>query len=182
MLADQQFLNQLREGVDTAILSLVTQYYAPINRYLYRLTGDPHTADDLTQETFLDAYVALSRLAANSNISAWLYQIATNRARKHRRRARLIRWLPLDLGMCHDTEDEARVIARDSVGQAMAQLSTEQREILLLYTWAGLNCAEIGSVIGKREDAVKMALMRARRRFRQAYESLEDQHGEESRP
>jgi RNA polymerase sigma-70 factor (ECF subfamily) len=75
-------VSRLRDQEEPAILALVDRYYAPIHRYLTRLTGDTHVTAELTQETFIDAYNALPRLADDSNVSAWLFRIATNLARK----------------------------------------------------------------------------------------------------
>lgn len=170
MLADPQFVSLLRGQDEAAILALVDRFYAPITRYLCRLLGDPQLAEDLTQEAFLDAYVALPRLAPDSNLSAWLFQIATNRARKHLRRQRLVRWLHLDPFVGHTPGHEEQVARRDAVGRALAQLPDDHRICLLLQTWAGLSTAEIAQTVGKSESAVRMTLVRARRRFRTLYE------------
>lgn len=168
-MADPQFVSRLKGQDEAAVLALVDRYYAPIARYLSRLLGDVQLAEDLTQETFLDAYVALPRLRPDSNLSAWLFQIATNRARKQLRRRRLVRWLALDALAHHSAGPEEVAASRDQVGRALAQLSADQRICLLLQTWGGLSAAEIGQVVGKGEDAVRMTLVRARRRFRAAY-------------
>lgn len=170
LLADQQFVSRLQRQEESAILTLVERYYAPVGRYLSRLLGDAHLAEDLTQEAFLDAYVALPRLRDDSNVGAWLFQIATNRARKHLRRQRLIRWLTLDGNVGQSNGHEEAVVRRDQVGQALAQLPDDYRICLLLQTWGGLRTAEIAQVLGKREQAVRMTLVRARRRFRSLYE------------
>src|SRR3970040_1469398 len=74
---------------------LFADFQTPILNYLYRLLGDPALAEDLTQETFTRAWKARSQLPSLDNPRAWLYRIATNAARDHLRRARLITWLPL---------------------------------------------------------------------------------------
>jgi RNA polymerase sigma-70 factor (ECF subfamily) len=169
MLADGSFIQQLRDQSESAILLMVDTYYAPITRYLTRLLGDQALANDLTQETFLSAYIALPRLRDDTNLSAWLYQIATNLARKQFRRQRLVRWLPfLDRGGSHNPEEQA--VERTGVSRALARLPADYQTCLLLHTWAGLNCAEIGKVLGKSEAATKMLLMRARNRFKTYYE------------
>lgn len=151
------------------MLALVDRYYAPIGRYLARLLGDAQLAEDLTQETFLDAYVALPRLQPDSNLGAWLFQIATNRARKQLRRQRLVRWLTLDALYGHDGEHEEQVVRRDAVGAALARLPADDRICLLLQTWGGLSTAEIAQALGKSDAAVRVTLVRARRRFRELY-------------
>src|SRR5712692_3309961 len=74
---------------------LFAEYQTPILNYLYRLVGDPVLAEDLVQEAFTRAWRARAQLVVVDNPRAWLYRIATNAARDHLRRRRLIAWLPL---------------------------------------------------------------------------------------
>ncbi|NJO83613.1 MAG: RNA polymerase sigma factor [Blastochloris sp.] len=170
-----QFVRQLRDRTDAAIQELFDQFYARIYRYLARFVDDPQTAADLTQDTFLKVYLALPRLPDDTNVSAWLFQIATNVARSHYRRKRLIRWLPLEHWNTPQPSGEDQVIQRDQVDRALNALSIEYKTCLLLHVWAGLTCAEIGETIGKTASSVKMLLMRARRQFRAAYEASGDE-------
>jgi RNA polymerase sigma factor (sigma-70 family) len=169
IMPDSDFVACLKAGKETATGELVARYYQPINRYLYGLVQDSQIALELAQETFLQAHKALPRLADDSNVSAWLYRIATNLARKHHRRQRLIRWFPLDYFVVRQDSPEKQTIEQDLVGYALKQLPMDQKVCLLLQVWAGLTCAEIAQAVGKSEAAVKMALVRARARFRDAY-------------
>lgn len=176
MLVDHQFVGRLREHDEAAILALVERYYDRIYRYLTGMLADPHLAAELTQETFLDAFTALPRLVDDSNLAAWLFRIATNLARKHYRRHKLVHWVALDPGAPHPADLEEQVLRHESLGRALAQLSLDQQACLLLHAWAGLTCAEIARTLGKSEEAVRMTLVRARRRFRAAYsEGQEEQ-------
>ncbi|CAA9283711.1 MAG: hypothetical protein AVDCRST_MAG77-4070 [uncultured Chloroflexi bacterium] len=169
--------------------ALVDSHYVAVRRYLTRLVGDADVGAELAQETFLRAYLALPRLSHGSDVPAWLFRIATNLARQHYRRRQLIHWSPLlpsasspsavasraawsetPLASGRSLEDE--VVRRDQVQHALAQLPLAQRSCLLLYAWAGYTCAEIGEMVGKSADAVRMLLVRARRGFRAAYEDL----------
>jgi RNA polymerase sigma-70 factor, ECF subfamily len=62
---------------------VVAAHHPEIYRYLRRLTFRATEADDLAQETFLRAYRAWQTLAADANVRAWLFAIATNLARNH---------------------------------------------------------------------------------------------------
>lgn len=77
-----------RKGTKTVDVLLWERYSVRIYRYLRRLTGDGHLAEDLTQETFLQAMRDLRcRAVPPANPGAWLYRIATNRTTDHFRRA-----------------------------------------------------------------------------------------------
>jgi RNA polymerase sigma-70 factor, ECF subfamily len=173
-------LDRLRARDHGAFELLAERHYTPVRRYLARLTGDAEAAADLAQETFLRAYLALPRLADASELGAWLFRIATNLARQRHRRGQLIGWIPLENsdgtqsaalnvqgGQSQGFEDA--VIREDLVRRALLALPMEHRACLLLYAWAGYTCAEIGEMVGKSTDAVRMILVRARRQFRDAY-------------
>ena len=71
-------------------------------------------------------------------------------------------------------EDVAR---QDLVRRALDHLSLDQRACLLLYAWTGYTCAEIGEIMGRTPEAVRMLLVRARRRFRELYDDLDRDDG-----
>jgi RNA polymerase sigma-70 factor, ECF subfamily len=163
---------RLRAQDHGAFSALIDRQYQPVRRYLARLIGDVEAAADLTQETFLRAYLALPRLTDGSNVAGWLFRIATNLARQHYRRRHLVAWSQLSGQetyelLSHGPEED--VTRRDLMDSALAQLPLDQRSCLLLYAWTGYTCAEIGEIVGKSTAAVRMLLVRARRRFRAVY-------------
>ena len=172
MAGDVPAIERLRAQDHAAFALLVEQHYGAVHRYLARLLADPQVAAELVQETFLRAYRSLPRLANDSNLRAWLFRIATNLARQHHRHRRLIGWSDVSrLEGQHTTSTrfEDDVARQDQVRQALARLPLNERICLLLYAWSGYSCPEIGQVLGKSTDAVRMMLVRARRRFRAAY-------------
>lgn len=151
---------------------LHTDYAAPILNYLYRLLGDPALAEDLTQEAFTRAWKARAGLPRLDNPRAWLYRIATNLARDHFRRARLLRWLPLLGNEPALTEAGPAVgdpLEADRMRRALLTLAPDYRTPLVLYTCQDLSVAEIASALGISPDAVKQRLVRARKQLRAAY-------------
>lgn len=165
-------LDRLRAQDHGAFDAVVERHYGPVHRFLARLLGDPDAAAELAQETFLRAYQSIGRLADGSNVSGWLFRIATNLARQHYRRRRLIGWsdvslLEGQLSAAGRVEDQ--VIRQDAVRQALERLPLGERICLLLYAWTGYTCPEIADITGKSTDAVRMTLVRARRHFRAAY-------------
>src|SRR5436309_14535421 len=73
---DAQFVQQLRQGDVEAGRRFVRDYYPGVYRYLLYLTGRPETAEDLTQETFLQAWHSLDRFQGRAPLGAWLHRIA----------------------------------------------------------------------------------------------------------
>jgi RNA polymerase sigma factor (sigma-70 family) len=143
-----------------------------IYRYLLRLTGERETAEDLTQETFLQAIRDLRRQAVPPvSESAWLFRIATNRATDLFRRRRRIAWLPF-LADRHggSTGDAAeRVAEQDLVLQALRRLPPDTAAMLLLKDGEGFTTPEIAEMLGQNYEAVRKRLARARETFRTEY-------------
>lgn len=174
MAAEPPSVSRLRTQDHRAFGALVDGQYEPVRRYITRLVGDVEVAAELAQETFLRAYQALPGLADDSNVGAWLFRIATNLSRQHLRRRRLICWSRLEAHHAPSRSLEDDVARRDRVRRALARLPLDQRMCLLLYAWTGYTCAEIGGITGKSTAAVRMCLVRARRRFRAAYDACGD--------
>jgi RNA polymerase sigma-70 factor (ECF subfamily) len=189
MAVESPSVVELRTQDHRAFGVLVDRQYEPVHRYLVRVVGDAEVAAELTQETFCRAYQALPRLADDSNVGGWLFSIATNLARQYHRHRRLISWSRLDADQPetyqaphHRPENhlEDDVARQELVRHALQQVPLEQRVCLLLYAWTGYTCAEIGEIVGKSTAAVRMLLVRARRRFRSAYgDSLDRTEGAE---
>lgn len=77
MKTDDVVLIQLTlAGDESAFASLVGKYQEQVHAYAYRKTGDFHIAEDITQETFLEAYRNLAKLRDSAKFSTWLLGIA----------------------------------------------------------------------------------------------------------
>src|SRR5258708_39429986 len=81
-----------------AVEALIHQYGRLVFRVIYGLTGDWHESQDLTQDTFVQAFKAIKAArqasGANFHAKAWLMQIAANTARMSLRRRSLVRFVP----------------------------------------------------------------------------------------
>ena len=163
--------------IDDAFDKLIRRFEQPICSYLVRLTGDPALAQDLTQETFLRAYQALSRGDQWENPRAWLYRVASHLATDNYRRRRLLRWLPLssiDGARPADEGIEELTADQMAVRATLLALSPKYRVPLVLYVCEGYPVAEVAEILGLSVSAVKMRLSRARERFRRFYK---EDHG-----
>ena len=81
-----------------AVEALIHDYGRLVFRVIFGLTGDWHESQDLTQETFIQAFKAIEAArqasGANFHAKAWLMRIALNNARMSRRRRNLVRFVP----------------------------------------------------------------------------------------
>lgn len=165
----------MRSGDESAFTSVVERYQAPIARYLRRLVGETSLAEDLAQETFLKAYVAILKTDSELALRPWLYRIATNEAKMHFRRRRLIRFLPFLADRHAETAPPAGddLGERDLVRQALAQLPEAYASALLLYLVEGFKHHEVGAVLGISPEAARKRVSRGSEMFRKAYAELE---------
>lgn len=161
---------RLQKQEEGAVTIVVDELSPELYRYLYCLLQDAEATADCVQESFLRAYAALPRLSHESNIASWLFTIATNVARNHLRRQRIVRWVQLEWLSVYQQSHENTVVQQDFVGEILAQLPINYRMCLILHYWRGLSCREIGTIMGMREVAVRKLLERARERFRTLYE------------
>ncbi len=147
-------------------------YHSELYRYITRLTGDPETAHDLLQETFIRAMSALKRQEPPSIPLAWLYRIASNVTWTALKRANRWRWLPFNEEPATNSFEHNVVVAA-TVRQALARLKPQDAELLLLYEYVGLSCGDIAQLTGDEVGTVRVRLYRARERFRNVYQGEE---------
>jgi RNA polymerase sigma-70 factor (ECF subfamily) len=172
-----------QQGEHAAFAALFERYNAPICRYLARLVGNVERGHDLAQDTFLHAWRSLPRLQERERFGPWLYAIATNLARSHVRRSRLIEWLPWSDPL-ESTAGPARLERfEDHVGEAeqvmlaLATLSPKRRACVLLAFEGGFTHREIARLVGITQTSVATYLSRGCQQFRQEYERLaNEQH------
>ena len=170
---DAQAIALVRGGKTDAFAAIVESYQTRIVRYLYRLTGDRDEAEDLAQDTFLQAYQSILKTTSELSLSAWLYRIATNNAHRRWRRRKLVSFIPL-LGIekpdSHAVEGSPdRVVERILIENALLQVGRESRACMVLHYVEGLKYREIAEIVGISEEAVRKRVARGNERFRQVF-------------
>lgn len=177
-----------RAGDVAAFTALYERYYAPICRYLARLVGNDDLGSDLAQDTFLAVWRALPAIEDHAYFVPWLYRIASNLARSHLRRARLIRWLPWgDRAEGHPAGYPSVAGPEEQTGEieriklALAEVSPKYRSCLLLQLDVGFSQREISHLLNLNEKSVSVYISRGRQQFRQAYQCLEHESDEQAK-
>lgn len=158
-------------------LGLVRDYQAAILNFIWRRVGDADLAEDLTQETFVKAWRALDRLelgdAHEGRRRAWLYTIAHNSITDHARRQRRIRWVSLDAIKEIGGGNPAREVQdRDPLQRALARLTADQRDVLLLFSHEGLPAEDVARILGITPAAARKRRQRAREAFADAWVAI----------
>ncbi|MFD9007430.1 RNA polymerase sigma factor [Streptomyces sp. NPDC059582] len=159
---------------------LFDRHAGDIHRYVARRLG-VDAADDLMAETFVVAFQQRRRYdLAQPQARPWLYGIATNLVRRHRRvEARRLRALSRAASLAAGGENtegepmEDRVAEKVSAERAsrvlagaLARLPARHRDVLLLVAWGGLDYAETARSLGIPVGTVRSRLHRARAQLR----------------
>lgn len=150
-------------------------YFPRIYSFIYRRAGDQATAEDLTSETFLKALRSIGQYRYTGQpFSAWLFRIATNVIADHFRRNRgvepLAGRLPVPDGAPGPEEAALREDRREAILRALAELTPEQQDVVLLRFEQGFRLREIAGLRGKTEGAVKALMFRALHSLREKLE------------
>ena len=182
---DAALIARAQAGEHAAFEQLFNQYQSQIYNYIYRLMGSSEDANDLTQDTFLKAYLALSRTSHDLRVGAWLYRIATNVCLDQLRHRKLIKWQAWEsfVAVFHPTQvakdsPERDCITRENAEEVqliLAQMHPKYRMCLILREYHDLSYDEIADVLNTTRAAVKSLLFRAREEFRQVYAKVERQ-------
>jgi len=154
---------------------VVTQHSARVYRLAYRLTGNPHDAEDLTQEVFVRVFRSLSSYTPGT-FEGWLHRITTNLFLDQARRKAKIRFDALA------DDAESRIPSRsaapdtqvidgmfdDDVELALSELPPDFRAAVVLCDIEGLTYEEIADVLSLKLGTVRSRIHRGRSMLRRA--------------
>src|SRR5215831_10093210 len=148
---------------------LVRQHSARVYRLAYRLTGNQHDAEDLTQEVFVRVFRSLPSYTPGT-FEGWLHRITTNLFLDMARRRQRIRFEGLGdqaVGLLRDDEPtpaqafDARHLDGD-VQDALAGLAPEYRAAVVLCDIEGLSYEEVAATLGVKLGTVRSRIHRGR--------------------
>lgn len=148
---------------------LVQRHQSAVRRFLCQLTGGDHAlADDLAQDTFLQAYRGLALYRGDARFTTWLFGIAHNYFRNARRKTRENPQGKIPEPVDESTPSPARAIAlRQDLSAALHQLSVDEQMTLHVCYQQGLSHGEAAEVLGWPVGTVKTHLARSKEKLRQ---------------
>ena len=174
-MTEQELVHSAQKGDTSAFGQLVEAHQSKIYTLCYRMTGNAEDAADITHEVFLSAWRSLSRFQVQSSFGTWIYRLSTNASIDFLRREK--RRQVLSMTMEEDSEERQAQVpderysphrlleqkeARQAVANALAALSPEHRQVLVLREMEGLSYQEIGRLLDLEEGTVKSRIARAR--------------------
>lgn len=163
-------------GSSAAFETLFRRHAHSLRKHLSRLTQNWATADDLAQVTFVNVVRGRHTFRADASFRSWLYAIAGNVLRKHRRSG--TRLVLTAAGVLPEGETDAPALPDPALARllrsALDDVPEQQVRPLLLHEVGGLGFAEIGRREATTAAAVKIRAHRARVALRSRLQPLRD--------
>lgn len=196
--ADDDTLERLLEGDESAFSELVSAYHGSLRRLALTFVRDSATAEEIVQETWLGVIKGLRSFERRSSLKTWIFRILVNRGRtRGARESRLVNFSSLgppdgdasDLAdrfsaegrwthppsSWHESTPEDLLLEREMVEcleSAIANLPPNQRSVVTLVDIEGLDPADVCNVLDISETNRRVLLHRARTRIRTKVEHL----------
>ena len=171
MANDNTLICRAQSGDEGAFVELIRVYYPFVYAIVIRIVNNPHDAEEVVQDTFLNAYRGLAQYQEMAKFKNWLGEIARNRARSWLRKQR-IDTVPIDevseqILQTEDSSDERliRQEQRELIRRAMETLSEKDREIAHAYYLDGASYDELINTHGLSYNAIAFRLSRAKRQL-----------------
>jgi RNA polymerase sigma-70 factor, ECF subfamily len=167
-LSDQELMRIVQAGDLSPASEIYDRYSARIYNFAFRFLKNAEAAEDATQEVFVKMIRHANQFHGDAKLSTWLFSITANWCRDYLRKADnktkesddVLVTLPAPVEQGPDRSLEQRENEL-RVRKALAALTPEQREAILLSRYQGLSYAEIAQIAGCSEGAVKTRVFRA---------------------
>jgi RNA polymerase sigma-70 factor, ECF subfamily len=166
---DRELLRAALAGSERASEALVARHWDRAYRIAFAILGDPHLAEDVTQEAMISILANLGRLDPRRPFEPWLHRVVGNRALDWARaRARREALPHLVAPPVADRGSDPDLV------EALAALPPERRAVVVLRHVAGYGPEEIGRILGIRRGTVGSRLRRGLDELRTELEGGED--------
>ena len=176
---DARLINRFLTGDESAFTALVKKHQKRVHALAWRKVGDFHTAEELTQDTFLKVYQKLGTLKNPNQFAGWLYvitdRVCTAWYRKQKPQMESLETISeeeIDGLAYRSYEDEQRENAsveyrRGFIKNLLEQLPESERTVVTLHYLGEMTCKAIGEFLGVSANTVKSRLQRARNRLKE---------------
>ncbi|MCU0785628.1 MAG: RNA polymerase sigma factor [Verrucomicrobia bacterium] len=175
---ERELVLRSRNGDTEAFSALIRAHQRMIHALTYRMTGSLADAEDLAQETFIQAHQQLDQFRGESSFGTWLYRTAVNRCLNWRKGDERRTRLHEEWGR----EQTGNSIPGDSqlhrVQEALMQLKPKQRAAMMLTVYEGLNHAQAARVLGCSETTVSWRIFAARAKLKRLLADLQPRQTE----
>lgn len=182
MHADALLIQRAQANDRAAFNEIVLRYKSKVYNYISRMVQSPSDAEDLTQETFVRAYLSIRSFQSRASLNTWLFRIAANlcvdfsrKTKTHIQAASLsVTYAGNEQESQRDIPDASfdpqRILINQELGTeldaALASLPEKLRSVILLYDVEGLSYEEIAAIVNAPLGTVKSRIFNARTQLR----------------
>ena len=175
---DFELIHRTLSGDEAAFSDLVQKYQKSVHALAWRKIGDFHIAEEITQDTFLQAHKKLGSLKNPNQFAGWLYVIADRRCKTWFRKKKLstqsleatsvetLEKVAYADYVCEQREEAAVEHRRKIVQKLMEKLPESERTVMVLHYLGEMSCEAISKFLGVSPNTVKSRLKRARERLK----------------
>ena len=182
--SDIELVQEVRNGRRQAFTELMRRYQERVYWVARRIVGSHDDADDIVQETFVKAYLALGEFRGDSSFFTWIYRIAVNLSLNALRKRQVLNYL-------HESELLSRILPspddpgkdlenseiESALHRAVATLPEKQKAVFVMRYFDEMTYEEIGRVLKTSVGGLKANYFHALRKVRE-YMRHEIQDGE----
>jgi RNA polymerase sigma-70 factor (ECF subfamily) len=194
-ISDAEAVARTLAGKREAYRVLVERHSAYVYRLAYRMTGNPHDAEEVVQEAFLRAYQKLQQFAGNANFGTWVYRIAANYAIDRLRQKKSEEARRENPSRAEDGESDVDPLSKvrdaapsperlagsaelaQKMKEALDALTPAERTAIVMRHWDGCGIDEIAAVLKSNSSAAKNTVFRAVKKLRMALQPFAEGRG-----
>ncbi len=181
---DVQLIRRILSGDDAAFSILVQKYQKSVHALVWRKVNDFHYAEEITQDTFLQAYKKLSTLKNPNQFAGWLYVIANRRCinwlQRHKPAMPSLEDTPMEeieesaynQYAAEQRETEGAKYRQEIAQRLLSKLPESERTVMTLYYLGEMTAKEISKFLGVSVNTITSRLRRARERLQKDQERL----------
>ena len=178
MLSDEMLAQQILSGDTEAFEELMNRYKRSIFTIAYRMMGNYHEAEDISQEVFVNVYRKIYQFDNSKKLAPWIHRIAVNTCISTMRKRNKVVTMSFDEGYVPINDAELNELYEDpqliieqkelkkEIDTALMELPESYRMVLILRYQLDLKNQEIAEIIGVSRENVDVKIHRARKALR----------------
>ena len=190
-MEDSELIAQLKKGDGEAFRQLVDNYQKLVLNSCYKFVYNRETAEDLTQDVFIEVYRSINTFRADSKLSTWIYRISISKSLDYLKGQKRKKRFAILKSLFGEDEVEERISAPESVGPdkvlenedrvkvlawALNKLPESQRIAFTLSKYDEMSYQEISEILGVSISSVESLIHRAKLNLKKKLYSYYQKH------
>ncbi len=167
---EKEIIRQILAGDDDKYRLLLERYQPGLVRHCFAMVYDQETANDLTQEASIKAYLNLKKYQENYRFSTWIYKIATNLCLDFLRKRRHISLDGIPEPVSNSPTPQEQAMKKETaneVHKAVRKLPLKYQTVISLYYWQDQKYEEISEIMNTPVNTVRTWLKRAKEQLKE---------------